>query len=102
MKLRSMIVARGWRHVLTKRHDAVTEAMKTRLEIARRKPDALPARVLYTTGFFWEGSYDLLPVTVDPASEHGDEHVQDHRCATGWKQRRHDAVQSTSNPRYFN
>jgi hypothetical protein len=33
MKLRSMIVARGWRHVLTKRHDAVTEAMKTRLEI---------------------------------------------------------------------
>lgn len=27
------------------------------------------------TVFFLEGSHDLLPVTVDPASEHSDEHV---------------------------
>jgi hypothetical protein len=32
---------------------------------------------------FWRGSHDLLPVTVDPASEHGHEDVPDRRCLTG-------------------
>jgi hypothetical protein len=52
---------------------------------------------LKETVFFLEVSHDLLPVTVEPASEHGDEDLQDHRCASGWKRRRNHAIQSTSN-----
>jgi len=28
---------------------------------------------------------DLLLVTLEPASEHGDEHMQDHGVSLGWK-----------------
>jgi hypothetical protein len=37
---------------------------------------------------FLQVSHVLLPMMVDPASEHGDEDVQDQRCAAGWKRRR--------------
>jgi hypothetical protein len=53
-----------------------------------QRPSAAAEMDCEETVVFLEVSHVLLPMTIDPASEHGDEDVLDHRCAAGWKQRR--------------
>ena len=35
--------------------------------------------------FLHEIGDDLLLVPLEPAGDHGDEHVEDHSCSSGWR-----------------
>ncbi len=52
--------------------------------------------------FFDKGSDDLLLVPLQPAGNHGDEHVEDHGVSWGWRQRQSWSVPYTPYLRNFN